>query len=79
MCSPTFIVRLRLPEGMTPEEAVELLGAANCTDVLVGMGEPSVLALAFTGPVVLSEFAEMARAIPAAVLLRFGPDGELSS
>lgn len=76
MCSQTFTLRLQLPQGMTQEEAVELLGAAGCTEVLVGVGEPAVLALAFVRPVELSEIAELARAMPAAVLLSFGPDGE---
>ena len=79
MCSQTFILRLQLPQGLTQEEAVELLGAAQCIEALVGAGESGVLALAFDGPVELSEIAAVARAIPAALLLSFGPDGELSS
>ena len=76
MCLQTFILRMRLPQGMTHEEAAELLGAADCTEPLVGVGEPGHLALVFHGPVELSEIADVARAIPAAVLLNFGPNGE---
>lgn len=39
MCSQTFVLRLRVPQDMTQEEAVELLGVADCTNVLVGVGE----------------------------------------
>jgi hypothetical protein len=76
MCSKTFILWLRLPEGMTPDQAVELLGAADYTRALVGLGEPGVLALMFDGDVELSEIAEVARAIPAAVVLSFAPGSE---
>lgn len=79
MCSQTFVLRLRLPQDMTQEEAVEHLGVADCSDVLVGVGEPKGLALAFNGPVVLAEIEQVGRAMPAAVLLSFSPDVELSS
>ena len=79
MYSQTFILRLRLSQSITQDEAVELLGVAACTDVLVGLGESGVLAVAFTGPVVLSEIAEVARAIPAAEVVSFSAVGELSS
>lgn len=78
MCSQTFILRLRLPQPMTQEEAVELLGAADCTETVVGVGEPGVLALMFNEPVSLSSIASLAQAIPTAVLLSFGPDSEIS-
>lgn len=76
MSSQNFILWLRLPEGMTPNEAVELLGAADYTRALVGIGEPGVLALMFDGHVELSDLAEMARAIPHAVLLSFASGSE---
>lgn len=79
MCSPTFILRLRLPEGMTRDEAIELLGATDCTDPLAGTGQPGVLALAFIGVVALSAIGDVARVIPEAVVLSFVPDGKLSS
>lgn len=71
MSSQTFILWLQLPEGITPDEAVELLGAVEYTRALVGMGEPGALALMFDGHVNLSEFAEVARAIPDAIILNF--------
>lgn len=76
MCSQTFILWLRLPQGMTPNEAVELLGATDYTRALVGIGEPGVLALMFNGHVKLSEIAEVARAIPDAIVLGFASGSE---
>jgi hypothetical protein len=71
MHSQTFILRLRLPHSLTREEAVELLGAADCTETLVGIGEPRHLALMFAGPVELEEIGTVARAIPHAMVLSF--------
>lgn len=76
MDSPTFTLRLQLPQRMTQEEAVELMGAAGCTHVLVGFGEPGLLALAFIGPVELREIAEVARTIPDAIVLSFASGSE---
>ena len=76
MSSQTFILWLRLPEGMTPNQAVELLGAIDYTQALVGLGEPGVFSLKFDGVVTLSELAEMARALPEAVVLSFAPSRE---
>jgi hypothetical protein len=69
---PTFTLRLRLPQGMAQDDAIELLGATGSTDVLVGAGDPDVLALMFNEPVPLFVIAELARAIPAAVVMSFG-------
>jgi len=74
--SSTFTLRLKVPQRMTQEEAVELMGAAGCTHVLVGLGEPGLLALAFIGPVELREIAEVARAIPDAIVLCFASSSE---
>lgn len=76
MNSQTFTLRLLLPPGMTSDEAIELLGAADCTDPLVGSGEPSILALMFDGPVELAKIADAARAIPRAVMLSLAPGNE---
>ena len=76
MDSSTFTLRLKVPQRMTQEEAVELMGAEGCTHVLVGLGEPGVLALMFDGHVELSEIAEVARAIPHAVVLSFASGSE---
>jgi len=75
----TFTLRLRLPPGMTQDEAIELLGAGGCTEPLVGAGEPGVLALRFDEPVVLSTLADVARCIPGAVVLSFSPDNEVTT
>ena len=71
MHSQTFILRLRLPHCLTREAAVELLGAGDCTETLVGIGGPGHLALMFAGPVELAEIGAMAPAIPDAVVLSF--------
>lgn len=76
--SQAYILRCRLPQSMAQDDAIELMGAAGNTDVLVGAGEPGVLALMFNEPVSLSSIASLARAIPTAVLLSFGPDSEIS-
>jgi hypothetical protein len=76
MSSQSSTLQLRLPYGMAHEEAIELLGAADCTETLVGVGERGILTLLFDGPVALSEIAEVARAIPDALVLRFTSDTE---
>jgi hypothetical protein len=70
-------LRLRLPSGMTPDDAIELLGAAGCTEALVGAGEAGVLALMFEGPVALSTLANVAGCIPEAVVLSFSSNNEV--
>jgi hypothetical protein len=76
MHSQSFILRLRLPQCLTREDAVELLGAADCTEILVGIGGPGHLALVFTGPVEIAEIGAVARAIPRAVVLSFESGSE---
>lgn len=76
MNSQNFTLRLRLPPGTTADEAVELLGAADCTDSVVGTGEPGILALSYCGLVALSAIGAVARTMPDAVVLNFGPDDE---
>ena len=76
MRSQTFILRLKLPQSMTQEEAVELLGAADCTETLVGVSQPGLLTLVFDGPVELAAIAEVAQAIPHAIVLCFVSDSE---
>jgi len=45
----TFTLTYRLPESDgNQHDIVERLGAADCTDALVGIGQSSRLALAFT-------------------------------
>lgn len=73
MNSQTFTLRLRLPPGMTSDEAIELLGA-ECTDPLVGTREPGILALRYSGLVALSAIGAVARALPDALVLNFSTD-----
>ncbi len=73
----TFTLRLRLPSGMTQDEAIELLGAAGCTGPLAGTGDPDVLALMFDGPIALAALADLAKVIPEAVVLSVSPDNEV--
>jgi hypothetical protein len=71
MDSSTFELRMRLPPGMSQDDAIELLGAADCTETLVGVGEPRVLSLLYLEPVSLSMVAKVARVLPEAVVLGF--------
>lgn len=77
MGSTTFTLCMRLPPAMGHDEAIELLGAADCTETLVGAGEPHVLALLYLEPVTLSVIAKVARVLPDAVLLSFTSGGEV--
>jgi hypothetical protein len=62
------------------DELVERLGAAGCTDALVGIGQPGRIGLDFTraeksaSKAVLSAFADVKRAIPDAELVEAAPD-----
>lgn len=65
-------------DDANPVELLERLGAAGCTDALVGIGEPGYIALAFTRKAESvwdareSAFADVKRAIPSATLLDDG-------
>lgn len=77
MDSSTFELRIRLPPSMSQDAAVELLGAADCTETLVGAGEPHVLSLLYLEPVSLSMIAKVAQVLPGAVVLGFRRGGEV--
>jgi hypothetical protein len=79
MDSSTFELRMRLPPTMSQYEAIELLGAAACTETLVGVGEPHVLALLYLEPVTLSKIAKVAQVLPDAVVLGFTCGREAST
>lgn len=63
-----------------PDALVERLGAAGCTDALVGMGQPGYLALEFTREAnsvesaVRAALADVEAAIPSATLVNISSD-----
>lgn len=63
-----------------PDALVERLGAAGCTDALVGTGQPGYLALEFTREeksvesAVRAALADVEVAIPSATLVNISPD-----
>jgi len=62
-----------------PDALVERLGAAGCTDALVGTGQPGYLALEFTREAesvesaVRAALADVEAAIPSATLVNISP------
>lgn len=77
----TFTLKYRLPEHETDMDAlVERLGAAGCTDALIGIGSRDRLALDFTREAesaraaVESALADVKRAVPNATLVEAQPD-----
>ncbi|MGM0677068.1 MAG: hypothetical protein ACQETW_06620 [Pseudomonadota bacterium] len=64
-----------------PDALVERLGAAGCTDALVGTGEPGYLALEFTRAsdsvesAVRAALVDVEAAIPSATLINISPEG----
>lgn len=75
-----FTLKLRLPPGLSGEEAVERLGAAGCTDALAGIGLAGRLALEFTREAddargaISSAVDDVLDALPGAEICEVGPD-----
>lgn len=76
----TFTLRYQLgADDPAPEGLVEQLGAAGCTDALVGIGQCGRLALEFTreadsaDAVVRSALADVQGAVPSACLVEGPP------
>jgi predicted DNA-binding transcriptional regulator AlpA len=76
-----FTLKFKLhPTDANHDELVERLGAAGCTDALVGLGVTGHLGLEFVREAesakeaVLSAMAEVKGAIPSAKLVEAGPD-----
>lgn len=81
MTDYTFTLKYRLaPEDSNCAELVERLGAAGCTDAVVGTGVAGRLALAFTREAESAEAAlksalqDVKAAIPTATLIEAAPD-----
>ncbi|KQW31395.1 DNA-binding protein [Rhizobium sp. Root274] len=80
MTEYAFVLKYRLSHGTTGEAAVEALGAAGCTDALVGIGIAGRLALEFdreaedAPSAIASAIDDTARALPQAELIEIGPD-----
>jgi predicted DNA-binding transcriptional regulator AlpA len=74
-----FTLKFAVP-GTNAEEFVERLGAAGCTDALVGIGQPGRIALNFTREAnsamsaIASAIEDSRRAIPTAKFLEITPD-----
>jgi hypothetical protein len=76
-----FTLNFKLaPEDANLDEIVERLGAAECTDALVGVGHAGQLALEFVREsqsaeqAIVSALTEVKRVIPTAKLVEVGPD-----
>jgi hypothetical protein len=76
-----FTLKFKLaPDDADVDALVERLGAANCDDALVGVGQPGRIALDFTREAksaeaaIVSALADVKKAIPAAKLVEVGPD-----
>lgn len=75
-----FVLKYRLPGDLRGEAAVEALGAAGCTDALVGIGIAGRLAVEFNRPgdvardAISSAIDDVARALPDADLIEVCPD-----
>jgi predicted DNA-binding transcriptional regulator AlpA len=77
----TFTLKYQLADDDRDLDAmVERLGEAGCDDALVGIGQPSRLALEFTreaadaDAAVRSALADVRRAVPSARLIEVAPD-----
>jgi hypothetical protein len=74
-----FTLKFAVP-GTNADELVDRLGAAGCTDALVGTGQPSRIALNFTREAnsamtaIVSALEDSIKAIPEARLLEITPD-----
>lgn len=78
-----FTLRYRLAEDDSDQDAiVERLGAAGCTDTLVGIGRPGYLAIQFgreaenAEAALLSALADVRKVIPSAKLIEVTSDFE---
>src|SRR3712207_569678 len=76
-----FTLKYKLdPKDADHDELVERLGAAGCTDALVGLGMAGHLGLEFVREAasaedaILSALADVKGAIPGAKLIEVGPD-----
>lgn len=76
-----FTLKFKLPPSLTDEdEIVELLGAHECTDALVGLGQTGYLGLDFirdaktAQEAILSALENVQAALPGATLVEAGPD-----
>ena len=76
-----FMLKFKLPDSEPEVDAViEKLGAAGCTDALVGVGIPGRVALNFTRAAksakeaVRTALRDVKKAIPDAELIEVGPD-----
>ncbi len=74
-----FTLKFAVP-GTNADELVDRLGAAGCTDALVGTGQPGRIALNFTREAnsamtaIVSAVEDSRKAIPEARLLEITPD-----
>ena len=75
-----FVLKFKLPDGVTGDDAVERLGAAGCDDATVGIGVPGRIALSFTREAgsakqaIVSALEDVKRAIAGAELIEVSPD-----
>jgi len=78
-----FTLKFKLPmadASTSTDSLVERLGAAECDDALVGVGQPGRVALSFTreaksaSDAILSAIKDVLRAIPGARLIEAAPD-----
>ena len=77
----TFTLKYALkPAGADIDSVMERLGAQGCTDAIVGVGQPSWIALQFTRSAssaqaaLQSAMTDVAQAIPLAVLVEVDSD-----
>ena len=75
-----FTLRFQLSEAVSDDEALERLGAAGCTDALVGTGVAGKLSLMYcrdaetAQQAIRDAFAEVTQALPDAELIEAAPD-----
>lgn len=78
----SFTLKFKLPpdEALTDEQLMLRLGAAGCTDALVGLGMPGYLSLEFSRhsdsamDAMLSGLEDVKKALPEAELVEAAPD-----
>lgn len=75
-----FTLRFQLSSAISGDEALERLGAAGCTDVLVGTGVAGKLTMMFCREAIDAQYAirraldEVAQVLPDAELIEAAPD-----
>lgn len=75
-----FTLKYRLIDDANEDEVVERLGAAGCTDALIGLGMPGRIALEFSREAnsareaMVSALADVKQAIPSSRLIEACPD-----